>query len=91
MTNSRAKGKRGELQVAELLRQHGIPATIYTEKSATDQLGSRLPGLVARVGHTRDREIQLGVNYWDQANNEIPQVHFSVAGVRCTVSLPPAK
>lgn len=26
MTNSRAKGKRGELQVAELLRQHGIPA-----------------------------------------------------------------
>jgi 2-polyprenyl-6-methoxyphenol hydroxylase-like FAD-dependent oxidoreductase len=68
------------LHLGLFLRQHGIPATIYTEKSATDQLGSRLPGLVARVGHTRDREIQLGVNYWDQANNEIPQVHFSVAG-----------
>jgi 2-polyprenyl-6-methoxyphenol hydroxylase-like FAD-dependent oxidoreductase len=61
------------LHLGLFLRQHGIPATIYTEKSATDQLGSRLPGLVARVGHTRDREIQLGVNYWDQANNEIPR------------------
>jgi len=68
------------LQLGLFLRQHGIQATIYTEKSATEQLGSRLPALVARVGHTRDRESQLGVNYWDQADTEIPRIHVSVGG-----------
>jgi hypothetical protein len=68
------------LHLGLFLRQHSIQATIYTEKSAADQLGARLPGLVARVGHTRDRESQLGVNYWDQANNELSQIHFSVGG-----------
>src|SRR5215213_11040022 len=68
------------LQLGLFLRQHGIRATIYAEKSATEQLGSRLPGLVARVGHTRDRESQLGVNYWDQAESEIPRIHISVGG-----------
>jgi len=68
------------LHLGLFLRQHGIQATIYTEKSATEQFGSRLPALVGRVGHTRDRERQLGINHWDQANNELSQLRISVQG-----------
>lgn len=55
------------LQLGLYLQQHGIAATIYAERSASDQLGAQLPSLVARHHHTRERERLLGVNHWDAA------------------------
>lgn len=68
------------LQLGLFLRQQGIAATIYTEQTPAQQLGSRLPALVARAGHTRTRERQLGINHWDGANNEFGRIHIYVSG-----------
>ena len=68
------------LHLGLFLRQHGIEATLYAEKSPEQQFGSRLPSLVARAGHTRERERKLGVNHWDQGNNEFSRVNVSVGG-----------
>src|SRR5580765_244487 len=68
------------LHLGLFLRQQGIEATLYAEKSPEQQFGSRLPSLVARAGHTRERERKLGVNHWDQGNNEFSHVNVSIGG-----------
>jgi 2-polyprenyl-6-methoxyphenol hydroxylase-like FAD-dependent oxidoreductase len=68
------------LHLGLFLRQHGIQATIYTEKTPEQQFGSRLPAMVARAWHTRERERALGVNHWDCATNEFLHLHISVNG-----------
>lgn len=68
------------LHLGLFLRQHGIDATIYTEKTAEQQFGSRLPALVARAGHTRERVRKLGVNHWDQGNNEFVHMNCALNG-----------
>lgn len=68
------------LQLGLYLRQQGIETTLYAERSASDQLGSRLPALVARVGHTRERERLLGVNHWDGAHSEISTLNVNIPG-----------
>jgi len=68
------------LQLGLFLRQHGIRATIYTEKTPEQQFGSRLPALVSRAWHTRERERQLGVNHWDKTNNDFTRVNIHVGG-----------
>lgn len=68
------------LNLGLFLRQHDIPVTIYTERTPVQQFGSRLPALVARAGHTRERERKLGVNFWDNGNNEFALVNFHVPG-----------
>jgi 2-polyprenyl-6-methoxyphenol hydroxylase-like FAD-dependent oxidoreductase len=68
------------LHLGLYLRQHGIDTTLYAEKNAEQQLSSRIPALVARVGHTRERERQLGVNHWDGGNNEFSRINIYVAG-----------
>lgn len=35
---------------------------------------------MARAGHTRERERKLGVNHWDQGNNEFIHMHFALNG-----------
>lgn len=68
------------LHLGLFLRQHDIEATIYTEKTPEQQFGSRLPALVGRAWHTRERERKLGVNHWDNANNEFKHMRFTVNG-----------
>lgn len=65
------------LQLGLYLRQRGIDATIYAERSAGETLGMRLPSLVARHQHTRERERALGVNFWDGA----PHASFAKVNV----------
>ncbi|HEX6290829.1 MAG TPA: styrene monooxygenase/indole monooxygenase family protein [Herpetosiphonaceae bacterium] len=68
------------LQLGLYLRQHNIETTLYAERSPEQQFGSRLPALVARVGHTRERERQLGVNHWDGGNNEFGRLNVYISG-----------
>jgi hypothetical protein len=68
------------LHLGLFLQQRGVAATIYTERTPAEQLGSRLPALVARSGHTRERERLLGVNHWDNGNNEFLKMNFFVGG-----------
>ena len=70
------------LQLGLFLRQQGIRATIYTEKTPEQQFGSRLPALVGRAWHTRERERKLGVNHWDNANNEFNRANIHVGGAQ---------
>lgn len=68
------------LHLGLFLRQLGIDATIYTEKTPEQQFGSRLPALVARAWHTRERERMLGVNHWDQGNSEFGHLNVTLSG-----------
>jgi len=68
------------LHLGLYLRQHGINTTLYAERSAEQQFSSRIPALVARVGHTRAREQQLGVNHWDGGHSEFNQLNIYVGG-----------
>jgi hypothetical protein len=68
------------LHLGLYLRQHGIDTTLYAEKNAEQQLSSRIPAVVTRMGHTRERERQLGVNYWDGGDSDLKRVNICVAG-----------
>ena len=68
------------LHLGLYLRQHGIETTIYAERTAGQEFGSRIPALVARAGHTRERERRLGINHWDGGNNEFSHLNVYVAG-----------
>ena len=68
------------LHLGLYLRQQGIETTIYAERTPGQEFGSRIPALVARVGHTRERERKLGINHWDNGNNESKHVNVYVAG-----------
>jgi hypothetical protein len=62
------------------LRKYGIETTLYAEKMPGELFGSRIPALVARMSHTRERERQLKINYWDGGNNEFSHVNFHIGG-----------
>ena len=64
------------------LRKHGLGATIYTERTPERQLDLRLPNVVCRNALTRERERQLGVNYWDSAAPDLAKLSFSIRGPR---------
>ncbi|GAA5154407.1 MULTISPECIES: styrene monooxygenase subunit StyA [Amycolatopsis] len=53
------------LHLGLLLRQHDVPVTIYSEKSAEQLAGGRLPNSVAHHNTTVLRERALGVEHWD--------------------------
>ena len=54
----------GGLQLGLQLRQHDIPVTIYTDKTAKQIASGRLLNSVAHHGPTLERERMLGVHYW---------------------------
>ncbi|MFD7011244.1 styrene monooxygenase/indole monooxygenase family protein [Rhodococcus jostii] len=54
----------GGLQLGLQLRQHDIPVTIYTDKTANQIAGGRLLNSVAHHGPTLERERILGVHFW---------------------------
>lgn len=69
------------LQLGLYLRQRGIDATIYAERSAGETLASRLQSMVARHHFTRERERALGVNFWDaSAHANLGRVHVDIMG-----------
>jgi 2-polyprenyl-6-methoxyphenol hydroxylase-like FAD-dependent oxidoreductase len=70
------------LHLGLFLQQHGIAATIYTEKTPEQQLGGRLANVVVRFAPTRERERLLGVNYWDSATTDLVCYSIYVGGER---------
>src|SRR5258708_16067669 len=51
------------------LRQHDIPVTIHTDRSADELAAGRLLNTVAHHHPTLERERQLGVHHWDAAEH----------------------
>lgn len=70
------------LHLGLFLRKHGIEATIYTEKTPAQQLGERLANIVARFAPTRERERQLGVDFWDAAPTALTRFSIHIGGER---------
>ena len=68
------------LHLGLFLRQHDIPVTIYTDKSAEQVAGGRLLNTVAHHHHTLERERALGVHHWDAAEYGYVCHQHSVVG-----------
>jgi hypothetical protein len=67
------------LHLGLYLRQYGIETTLYADKSPEQVFGSRLPALVGRAAHTRERERLLGVDHWDNGDNEFSHINVTLA------------
>jgi hypothetical protein len=70
------------LHLGLFLQKYGVTATIYTEKTAEQQLAGKLSNIVVRSAPTRARERFLGVNHWDDANLDLVRSNFYVGGAR---------
>jgi hypothetical protein len=70
------------LHLGLFLRQHGIAATIYTEKTPEQLRASRLANIVVRFAPTRERECLLGVNHWDSAETDLFGISYYIGGDR---------
>ena len=70
------------LHLGLFLRQHGIAATIYTEKTPEQLRASRLANMVVRFAPTRERERLLGVNHWDSAETDLMGISYYIGGDR---------
>jgi hypothetical protein len=68
------------LQLGLFLQQHGVPATIYSDRTSEQIRAGRLPNSVARFEHTRARDRQLGVDHWSSPELGITCVHFFLNG-----------
>lgn len=55
----------GGLHLALYLQQHGIQATVLTDRAPEQYAATRLMNTVAHHGVTVARENELGVNHWD--------------------------
>ena len=64
------------LHLGLYLQQHGIPATIYSDRTPDQIRAGRLPNSVARFEHTRNRDRQLGVEHWESPDLGISCVYF---------------
>lgn len=73
-------GGIGALHLGLYLRTHGIPVTLYTDKTASQQRAARLSNVVCRSAPTRERERWLGVSHWDDAAPDLATMSVSVAG-----------
>jgi 2-polyprenyl-6-methoxyphenol hydroxylase-like FAD-dependent oxidoreductase len=67
------------LHLGLFLQQHGVPATIYSDRTPDQLRAGRLPNSVARFERTRARERALGVHHWDIPDFEMGCVHFFLA------------
>jgi 2-polyprenyl-6-methoxyphenol hydroxylase-like FAD-dependent oxidoreductase len=71
------------LHLGLYLRQHGVDATIFTDRKPEDFRSSRLLNTVAHHSVTLKRETALGVNHW-------PGEEFGYQGHYYYVGIPPA-
>jgi 2-polyprenyl-6-methoxyphenol hydroxylase-like FAD-dependent oxidoreductase len=75
-------GGVGGTHLGLFLRQHGVSATIYTEKTPAEHLVARITNVVCRSGTTRARERALGVDFWDEDAPDLEQFVVTVNGPR---------
>ena len=66
------------LHLALYLQKHGVPVTLYTDRSPDEVRRGRLPATVALMGATRDRDAALGTNHWD--GHGTPAIRVRVTG-----------
>jgi 2-polyprenyl-6-methoxyphenol hydroxylase-like FAD-dependent oxidoreductase len=62
------------------LREFGIDATIYSEKTSAQLLEAPLRNIVIRNACTRDRERALRVNHWDDSAPDLGYLSVTVTG-----------
>jgi hypothetical protein len=62
------------------LREHDVPVTIYTDKSAEEIASGRLLNTVAHHHHTLERERALRVHHWDAREYGYVCHHHCVVG-----------
>lgn len=67
------------LHLALLLQQRGIELTLYTDRTS-EQIKQGGPAVLARWDHTIQRERELGVNLWDDADTEVHRFNFYIHG-----------
>jgi hypothetical protein len=70
------------LHLGLFLRQQGVAATIYTERTAAQQLNGRLSNIVVRSAPTRARERMIGVNHWDNPETDLWRLSVYIGGER---------
>jgi 2-polyprenyl-6-methoxyphenol hydroxylase-like FAD-dependent oxidoreductase len=75
-------GGVGGTHLGLFLQQHGVSATIYSEKKPAEHLAGRITNVVCRSGTTRARERALGVDFWDTAAPDLEQFVVIVNGPR---------
>lgn len=68
----------GGLHLGLYLRQHGVAATLYTDRSADAVRAGHLLNTASLGGDTRDRDRAVGVAYWDIADSEVSCIHFDL-------------
>jgi 2-polyprenyl-6-methoxyphenol hydroxylase-like FAD-dependent oxidoreductase len=62
------------------LREYGLDATIYSEKTSSQLLDAPLRNIVIRNGCTRQRERDLRVSHWDGKAPDLGGLSVTVAG-----------
>lgn len=68
------------LHLGLFLQHHGIPATLYADRTPEQIRGGRLPNNPIRFGHTRARDQALGVDHWTGRGADVRALHFAVSG-----------
>jgi 2-polyprenyl-6-methoxyphenol hydroxylase-like FAD-dependent oxidoreductase len=68
----------GGLHLGLYLRQHGVAATLYTERSADAVRAGRLLSTPSLGGNTQERDRALGVAHWDSLDSQIFCIHFDL-------------
>lgn len=68
------------LHLGLFLRQHGVAATIYADRTAEQLRADRLLNNPVRFAHTRARERALGVDRWAGVAPDLTTVSVSVTG-----------
>lgn len=69
------------LHLGLFLRQHDVPVTIYTDRTAEQVAAGRLLNTVAHHHHTLERERQLGLDFWDVDELGYGSHHHAVSGL----------
>ena len=62
------------------LREYGLDATIYSEKTSSQLLDAPLRNIVIRNACTRQRERDLRINHWDDSAPDLGALAVTVAG-----------
>ncbi len=70
------------LHLGLFLQQHGIAATLYSDRTPDQIRAGRLPNAPLVFGHTRARERALGVNHWDDPAHDVRSFYVRVGGER---------
>jgi 2-polyprenyl-6-methoxyphenol hydroxylase-like FAD-dependent oxidoreductase len=76
------------LTLALMLQQQDVDAVVYTDRTADELRGGRLPNTVVRYGGTIPRERSLGVNHWDGIELGSERIYFSAVGAPISFSGP---